>query len=228
MKPTAEFFQTLGQYVYRYKDNEDSIYYTGKGNGDRCLSHVKDKDFDPEECYIVARNLEKFENKKDWQSFLLESFLIAQDNPESNSVSGHYKECFVNTKLFDLFSEWQATQYDNFEKFPEWYITHYDIFRGKVRELKINQTTTFLMSNARNANYMMFWWNANSTDPIKVTFEINQSDDRLEVSKETLIKWLGSVGYKKVVKESNVRKMTITVGTIEEVVELFKTFWKAP
>jgi hypothetical protein len=228
MKPTAEFFQTLGQYVYQYKDSEESIYYTGKGNGDRCLSHVKDKDFDMNECYIIARNLEKFENKKDWQSFLLESFLISKDNPDVNSVSGHYKECFVQSKLLDICAEWQNNQYDNFEKFPDWYIKHYDTFRGKVRELKINQTTTFLISNARNATYLMFWWYPNLNNSIKVTFEINQSDDRLETTKESLIKWLGSIGHKKVHRESNLKKVTIDLGTIEEVVGLFETFWKVP
>ena len=99
-KPTLEFFATLGQYVYQYKD-EQGVYYTGKGNGDRCYAHVAEKGFDPEQCYIVARNLERFEDKKDWQSFLLESYLIATLNPDGNSVSGHYKECFVMANLSD-------------------------------------------------------------------------------------------------------------------------------
>ena len=43
-KPTLEFFATLGQYVYQYIDSEGKVYYTGKGNGDRCYAHVADKD----------------------------------------------------------------------------------------------------------------------------------------------------------------------------------------
>jgi len=88
-KPTQEFFATLGQYVYQYIDSEGKPYYTGKGRADRCFAHVYEKGFDPEDCYIVARNLEKFEDKKDWQSFLLESYLISTQNPDGNTVSGH-------------------------------------------------------------------------------------------------------------------------------------------
>jgi hypothetical protein len=68
-KPSGEFFSSLGQYVYQYV-NRDTLkpYYTGKGNGDRCWAHVVDKGFSPEDCYIVARNLEIFELGM-WQSW---------------------------------------------------------------------------------------------------------------------------------------------------------------
>jgi hypothetical protein len=86
-KPSGEFFSQLGQSVYQYI-NRDTLkpYYTGKGNGDRCWAHVVDKGFNPEDCFIVARNLENFEDKQDWQSFLLESYLITTQNPEDNSL----------------------------------------------------------------------------------------------------------------------------------------------
>ena len=119
-KPTLEFFATLGQYVYQYIDSEGKPYYTGKGNGDRCYAHVADKGFNPDECFIVARNLEKFEDKKDWQSFLLESYLIATQSPDGNSVAGHYKECFVMANLSEIFGEYQAEQHDMFESLPTW------------------------------------------------------------------------------------------------------------
>jgi hypothetical protein len=186
---------------------------------------VADKGFDPEDCYIVARNLEKFEDKKDWQSFLLESYLISTHDPESNSVSGHYKDCFIMASLSSLFNEYESDQYDNFAAFPDWYINNYDVFRGKLREVKINNTTTFVLSNARNSMYMMFYWNTVESDSIKVTFEINKPDgEDLEQYKSKLVTWLHGEGYKKVSPDGKVQKLAITVKTIDEVVELFKNF----
>lgn len=226
MKPSYEFFATLGQYVYQYIDKDTlKPYYTGKGNGDRCYAHVVDKGFNPDDCYIVARNLEKFEDKKDWQSFLLESYLIATHDPENNSVSGHYKECFIMASLSSLFNDYESDQYDNFAAFPDWYINNYDVFRGKLREVKINNTTTFVLSNARNSMYMMFYWNTVESDSIKVTFEINKPDgEDLEQYKSKLVTWLHGEGYKKVSPDGKVQKLAVTVNTIEEVVELFKNF----
>ena len=226
MKPGYEFFATLGQYVYQYIDKDTlKPYYTGKGNGDRCYAHVVDKGFNPDDCYIVARNLEKFEDKKDWQSFLLESYLIATHDPENNSVSGHYKECFIMASLSSLFNDYESDQYDNFAAFPDWYINNYDVFRGKLREVKINNTTTFVLSNARNSMYMMFYWNTVESDSIKVTFEINKPDgEDLEQYKSKLVTWLHGEGYKKVSPDGKVQKLAVTVNTIEEVVELFKNF----
>jgi len=224
-KPSGEFFLTLGQYVYQYKDEEDLVYYTGKGNGDRCWAHVVDKGFDPNHCYIIAKNLEKFEDKKDWQSFLLESYLIATLNPDGNSVSGHYKDCFVMTSLSSMFSNFKSDQYDMFETLPDWYIENYDTFRGRLREVNLNSTTAFFLSNARNKMYMMWWWSPTTDDPIKVTFEINMPDgDALNSQKATLKKWLSENGYKKVHDDGKVQKNAIFVETIDDLVILFKEF----
>lgn len=224
-KPTLEFFATLGQYVYQYIDSDGKIYYTGKGNGDRCWAHVADKQFNPEHIHIVAKNLEKFEDKKDWQSFLLESYLISTLNPDGNSVAGHYKECFVMASLSSMFKNYVSDQYDMFETLPEWYVTHYDTFRGKLREVNLNATTAFFLSNARNKMYMMWWWSPNSTDPIKITFEINLPDgDALKNQKATMKKWLKENGYEKSHDDGKVQKFCVFAEEIEQVVALFEEF----
>lgn len=224
-KPTLEFFATLGQYVYQYIDSEGKVYYTGKGNGDRCWAHVADKQFDPEHCHIVARNLEKFEDKKDWQSFLLESYLISTLNPDGNSVAGHYKECFVMASLSSMFKNYVSDQYDMFESMPDWYIEHYDTFRGRLREVNLNATTAFFLSNARNKMYMMWWWSPNSVDPIKITFEINLPDgEQLKSQKATMRKWLKENGYEKTHDDGKVQKFGVFAEDIEDVVALFNEF----
>jgi hypothetical protein len=225
MKPTSEFFATLGQYVYQYIDDEGKVYYTGKGNGDRCYAHVADKGFNPEHCHIVARNLEKFEDKKDWQSFLLESYLIATLNPDGNSVSGHYKECFTMASLSSMFTTFKSDQYDMFEALPSWYVENYDTFRGRLREVNLNATTAFFLSNARNKMYMMWWWSPNSEDPIKVTFEVNLPDgETLKSQKETMRKWLKENGYDKVHDDGKVQKFAVFAQDIDAVIVLFKEF----
>lgn len=223
-KPSGEFFETLGQYVYQYIDDDGSVYYTGKGNGDRCWAHVIEKGFDPKQCFIIARNLEKFENKKDWQSFLLESYLIAKLNPENNSVSGHYKECFVMANLSDFFGKYQSELVDPFESLPDWYSEHYDSLRGRLSELKLNSTTLFLKSAARNRLYMM-WWYTPSEETVKVGFEINipAGDERTQALKHLKL-WLKEEGYPKTTQDGVEYKIHIAVDSIEDVIDLFNKF----
>lgn len=185
---------------------------------------MADKGFDPEQCYIVARNLEKFEDKKDWQSFLLESYLIATQNPDGNSVSGHYKECFTMASLSSMFSDHQSDQYDMFESLPSWYIENYDTFRGRLREVNVNATTAYFLSNARRKMYLMWWWTPSSTDPIKVTFEINAKGEELDAIMKTLKTWLKGEGYPKTHADGKDQKLAVFCETIEDVIALFKEF----
>lgn len=224
-KPTLEFFATLGQYVYQYIDQDGKVYYTGKGNGDRCWAHVGDKDYNPKDIYIIAKNLERFEGKKDWQSLLLESFLIATQNPEGNCVSGHYKECFVMASLSSMFSDFQNDQHDNFESLPEWYVENYDVFRNKLREIKIWKESIFIMSNARNSINMMWYWYSGNETPIKVTFEVNKGEgDELSAVQANLKKWLASEGYKKPRADGKIQKIAIDCDNIDSVIKLFIAF----
>lgn len=153
-KPSGAFFETLGQYVYAYVDPETGKWlYTGKGNGDRCWTHTGDKNYDPEWCHIVARNLEKFEHKKDWQSFLLESYLIFDKDPADNNVSGHYKECFIMASLDFLFTQHADSQRDMFAEMSELVSENSDVFAGKLGFTESRQSTYYLETPMRENVY---------------------------------------------------------------------------
>jgi hypothetical protein len=134
------FWETLGQYVYGYKENDEWVYI-GKGNFNRALSHIGSKDYDTDNLYIIARNLEKFKNeKKDVQSFILESFLISKNDPRDNSVAGHHKECFIMAKFSELFDEFKKDQHDNFETMPDWFTENYETFAGKLNVIVVKSS----------------------------------------------------------------------------------------
>lgn len=226
MEISNAFLETLGQYVYKYVDDEGRLLYVGKGRGNRCLWHLEHKNYKIEHCFIVARNLERFEDKKDWQSFLLESFLIASESPVDNSVSGHYKECFVMTSLSSMFGEYISDQYDNFAKFPDWYIENYDIFRGKMRVIQVTSGNTFFESGTRNSIKMMWYWTPDE-DEVKVTFEVlafADEDEKIENLKSKITTWLGKNGYNDVFPDGKKQKIATRAENIDAVIELFRQF----
>ena len=223
-KPTAEFFRTLGEYVYRYFDDGFQTMYIGKGKDDRCLSHLKDKGYKYENCQIIARNLEKFNDKP---SFLLESYLINIANPKDNSVAGHYKECFVMTSLSSMFTDFQAGKVDNFEQFPDWYTDHYDDLRGKIRTLQINETSYYVVSNANRGIYFTFYWYF-AEESVKIIFEFASyfKGDDLEDIKSKITKWLNSEnGYDVEPAGKTEYKLAVTCKNIDSVMELWSKFW---
>jgi hypothetical protein len=222
MKPTLEFFETLGQYVYKYVNDIGLTIYVGKGVGDRCLAHLKNKGYSIDNCYIVARNLEKFNDKP---SLLLESFLIDHQKPADNIVSGHYKECFQMASLSSMFSDFTSDQHDNFESFPDWYVENYNsAFKGRVREIKINSGGMFVLSNARNSIYMMWYWSPSEEEEVKVTFETYGDDLKVEATKNKIIDWLSKNGYDDTYPDGKKQKLAITCENIEAVISLFKKF----
>lgn len=133
-----DFWETLGQYVYGYVDDNDKFLYIGKGNKNRALSHTKDKNYNLDNLIIIAKNLERFRiEKQDLQAFILESFLISQNNPKDNSVAGHHKECFIMAKFSELFDGYVKSKHDNFMALPEWYVQNYDKIGGRDQLLVV-------------------------------------------------------------------------------------------
>lgn len=192
-----EFFESLGQYVYTYIDPDTKKHlYVGKGNGNRVISHIKSKNYSLDNCYIVARNLERFENKLDWQSFLLESYLISNHQPSDNSVSGHYEECFIMAKFSELFDTYTSGLYDNFETLPSWYVENYDKIKNRIGTLTIKSDVSYFESITRNQMQMSWYYYAQAENkPFTVKFSIWAKDEKFDERKNQLIVFLESEGY---------------------------------
>ena len=224
MKPTGEFFKTLGKYVYAYIDDDGEILYYGKGVGDRAYHHGEDKEYDWNHAYIVARNLERFDDKTDSASFAIESFAIYLLKPRDNKVSGRYGDAFIMAKFSDFFQDFESSQHDNFKELPEWYIDNYDSFRGRIREVKITSGNIFIQSGANNAVYCSAYVPVNPENSFDVTFEVNQSGDKLDSIKVGMTAFLEAEGFS-VETVNNDKKLQVKANNVESFIELFDNFW---
>ena len=127
--------------------------------------------------------------------------------------------------LSSMFKTFVSEQHDMFETLPDWYTINYDTFRGRLREIKITDSTVFFLSSARNKMYMMWYWDPKSSDPVKVTFEINLPDgEALTAQKKQMKEWLKTNGYTKLHEEGKVQKFAVFADSIDEVVGLFQEF----
>lgn len=178
----AACWETLGQYVYGYKEDGKWVYI-GKGNKNRAQSHVGDKGYNIKDLYIIARNLERFD-KQDYQSFLLESFLITNESPRDNSVSGHYKECFIMAKMSELFNEFEKSQHDNFESQPDWYVENYNIFKGRLNVYVVKSHHHVL--EFETSHKMQPVLEITTDDEVQLKVMIHAKKDVLETRKEQL------------------------------------------
>lgn len=223
-RPTKEFLDTLGQYVYMYDDGLE-ILYVGKGLGDRCLFHLKDKGFNYEHCYIVARNLESFNDKP---SLLLESYLINKHNPTNNAVAGHYKECFNMVSLASLYSEFKSTQHDNFEVLPSWYNDDYHLLKGNLREVSIAKDKITLISTANSGVYVHIIVSS-SDDSTKMLFQMSDYFDSAKIAdtRKKLFHWLEACGKTSVdiIDDKNQLKFYVNCETPNEATVLFSEFF---
>ena len=218
----AAFWETLGQYVYGYME-DGKFVYVGKGNGNRALSHVGSKEYDTDNLYIIARNLERFGEKKDWQSFLLESYLISNNSPRDNSVSGHYKECFIMAKMSELFNEFEKSQHDNFEVLPEWYVENYKIFKGRLNVFVIKSHHHLL--EFETTHKMQPVLEITTDDEVSLKVAIHARDEVLETRKEQLYTFCEQLGITDI-QEVGVRNhFTIGVENKEMAFKFIEDFY---
>ena len=187
------FWETLGQYVYGYKDG-DKFVYVGKGNKNRAISHINSKGYNTDNLYIIARNLESFKaDKDDLQSFILESYLISKHDPRDNSVAGHYKECFIMAKFSELFEEFQKDQLDNFETLPEWYVNNYSVLANRVNRLGITSNNHALEFATRQKMQCFLDVSTEEAVSLKVAIWAKQADE-FDVRLKQLYKFCESFG----------------------------------
>lgn len=225
----TSFFDSLGQYVYGYKDIDGNWEYIGKGNNTRALSHIKSKELKTSNLYIIARNLERFSHKKDSESLSLESFLITINQPKLNSISGHYQECFIMAKFSELFGAYVSAQRDNFESFPEWYIENYDKFRNRMRLIQINSTATYFESNTVNSIQMSWYWEPGNENVKQVNFSIWQTGEKGDALCSKVFAFLEANGYTDdqisgPTNRKNGLIYTVDVPDISGVIQLFDEF----
>lgn len=155
------FMETLGQYVYAYYPEglDTQPEYVGKGVDTRCLSHVKDKDQDPANLYIMGRNLEKYAKStpsEDIASFAAEAAIIAITNPKLNSVSGRYGKLWNPTRLDDLYTEWKKEQINPVKESMRFYNDHPEI-QDHVKGMWVTgKTFVFTQSTVDGIEYLLY------------------------------------------------------------------------
>ena len=218
MRPTTEFFKELGQYVYMFKKGD---LYVGKGVGDRCLHHLKEKGYSLEDCVIVARNLEKFNRgKNDDVSYVLESYLISQLKPKDNKVSGHYqKECFIMADLSFLFGEYVDSQRDMFKELNELVNDNLEVFQGTIGFTETRGSSYYIETGMRDNIY--FGIKVQSKEP-NITCMLKANNPTAFVSLvKNCEKGLSDYDLD---STSNKNVVSFQVSSIEEAVKLWSTF----
>lgn len=184
MKPTREFFDSLGMYVYGYKQRH-GWSYIGKGNGDRAYHHVDEKDLDWNNCYLLARNLEKYGTNLDAAQYAIEACLIQNFKPELNIVSGRYqKETFTMALFSDLFSDHQNSQRKMYDEVHD-FISSNAIISDNVGFASSRAKTWYVETNARDNMYCGIQLDTSGgEDTMTVKFSGNQKKaDRIEMIK---------------------------------------------
>jgi len=160
------FFNSIGYYVYGYKENGIWVYF-GKGKDFRCLDHIKEKGYLPENCFIISKNIEKFGGDGEMGALILESYLINKYDPRDNKVSGHYKECFDMAKMSNMAKVFLKSQRNMMDEGNDLRVLLESKY-GNVQKAIQNSTSYFVISGGISGLYM--------------TISSNNKDDNVTVN----------------------------------------------
>lgn len=125
---TPEISNALGHYVYKLIDPRDGkVFYIGKGQGDRVLSHVSEEigaEDNAAADYVISPKLNVIRSIKqkglipqhvivrhgmtESQAFLVEAILIAETPGLTNLVSGQGNEQYGRATLEELIGRYSA------------------------------------------------------------------------------------------------------------------------
>lgn len=222
VKPTTEFMKTLGQYVYMF-ERDGVRKYGGKGVGNRCLDHIKEKGYRVEDCIIVARNLENFNlDRKDAASIILESFFIWQNDFEDNKVSGHHKECFIMANLSGLFSGYVDSQRDMFDEMAKLKSHNNHLFgKGRIGESKSVGNNYKFQTNMRDNLYYGF--KVQTTEPFIECYLKASKESAWDSLLENAPKMLPEYTLDSTSVKNEIR---FVVETMQEALDLWEQFYK--
>ena len=154
------YMETLGSYVYGYYPEglSGQAEYIGKGVGTRCLAHVKEKNQDPANLYILGRNLEKYAKStpaEEIASFAAEAAIIAITNPKLNSVSGRYGNLWKPERLDDLYQEWKKQQINPVKESMRFFNEHPEI-QDHIKGMNASGNSfTYYASTVGGIEYML-------------------------------------------------------------------------